>query len=281
MGSRDLPAPVRAWAAVARAGNFRGRARIGTSLVQRVIRPEVVYRNPEGFKLRVEPDDYFQACMLLGIYDPVTAGLIDRFVSDGTVAFDIGAHIGYFTLMLARRVGSAGDVHAFDPDPRAASRLREHVRVNEADNVTVNQMAVSDVEGMLDLRVPDQLGWATVKPGVVAHATVSAPAVRIDDYVNDNAIDPSRVSFVKIDAEGAELDAIRGMEGALARMSGAVVVEFFPSRMRTHGDDPDQLLATMAGLGYRALVARRGRSGLTTAPASPQHEGDLLFLKPN
>ena len=77
---------------------------------------------------------------------------------------DGGAQLGYLTLRLARSVGATGEVHAFEPDPRAAPTLGEHVARNELSWVTVNGCGLLDRSGSVDLALPEVLGWASVIP---------------------------------------------------------------------------------------------------------------------
>jgi FkbM family methyltransferase len=247
MAVESLPLAVRAWAAT-RHARFRGRARIGTSLVHWRAVSGVTYRTPEGLALSIDTDDYFQACMLLGIYEPATGRLIRRSVPSDSVVFDIGHHIGYFTLKLAHVVGRGGEVHAFDPDPRAHDRLLAHVVENQTPWVTVNRLAASNAVGIVQLRLPTQLGWASTKPVVQAETTIDVPAVTVDKYVDNRGIDPARIRFIKVDVESAELEALQGMQKTLRESNPIVVVEVVGNRQEQRASE---IFAFMDALGYR------------------------------
>ncbi len=276
-----LPLATRIWAHTRSVGRFRGQARVGVALVRRQVQPGMVYTSARGFPLRVDPDDYFQACMLLGLYDPVGLALARRCIRPGSVAVDAGAHFGYFSLEFARLVGLGGEVHAFECDPRAAARLREHVRLSGGLPVSVNEAAVSDGSvPELTLRLPDQLGWSSIRREhwVEASSEVTVAAVSLDEALGAAGVDPRKVSFMKVDVEGAELLALRGAEGMLSAGSPAVLVEFEPERMRFLGDDPAELLGYLADLGYRPARPRLSALGhLHLGPARPEDAGDLLF----
>lgn len=280
-----LPAAVRAWELVGRIGAFRGRARVGTSLVRQFVRSDRSYTSDAG-RLRIDPEDYFQACMLLGIFDPVGVKLAARFARPGSIAIDGGAFIGYFTLHLARAVGSGGQVHSFEPDPRVAPRLREHVALNRLGHVRVVERALLDRSGLeLDLRLPDQLGFGTVAEGHLAGVRRRAPvrSIALDDYVLELGLDPRQISFIKLDVEGVERAALEGMEKTLDSSEAAVLVEVIPERMRRLGQSLSELIGFMAARGYEPWLPRlRGAvlaRGLELQRGGPDADGDLLFTK--
>lgn len=243
---RDLPPLLRAWLPTRRL-YFRGRGRIGAYLVRRLIEPSQPYRTAEGYVLGVDPRDPFQAWMLLGIYEPRLSEALASHATADSVALDIGSHIGYHALIMARGVGEGGEVHAFDPDPRAHELLRRHLDLNESRQVTANRAAASDRDGSVDLNVNEQLGWSSTKPVKTAPKVLSVPAVRVDSYLEARGIDPARVSVIKLDAESAELEALHGMRSLLTEGAPATIVEMIPSRAHQR---TAEIVAFMRGLGY-------------------------------
>jgi FkbM family methyltransferase len=279
-----LPVVARVWAQSRSLGRFRGQARVGVGLVRRLVPDDRAFVGGLGFGLRIDPHDYFQACMLLGFYDPLGVALARRFVRPGSVVVDGGAHIGYFTLLFAGLTGPRGRVVSFECDPRAAARLREHVALAGAEQVHVHEAALHDgASPTLTLHLPDQLGWSTLRSDhwVSAREHVEVPAVSLDAALEREGVAPARLSFMKLDVEGAELDAVHGASATLAASRAAVLIEFHPSRMRALGDDPGEFLAHMAGLGYqpRQPVLRPGGRVRLRQLVDPAADGDLLFVK--
>jgi FkbM family methyltransferase len=214
--------------------------------------------------MQIDPEDYFQSCMLLDIYDPVSLRVALRYTRPGSVAIDAGAHFGYMTLKLAEAVGPQGSVHSFECDPRLVQRLRRHVEWNDFSWVHVNEVAVSDGRSRtLTLRLPEQLGWASLKDDhwIEAREQITVTATSLDDYLGQHDIRPEEVSFVKLDVEGAELEALEGLRQTLALTSAAVLVEFLPARIRAIGQDPAEILEA----GYE-----KGRSTFVTATSRPR-----------
>jgi len=249
----------------------------------RYVSPAKLYRDAAGFLFRIDPQDPFQAAMMLGLFDRPTAWMMRRHTRPGTVAIDIGAHLGYFSLRLARLVGPAGAVHAFEPDPRLSWRLREHVQANALDaTVTVNEIGLLDRPAEhQSLALSPQLGWAHVVGATrLSTETFSARMTTLDDYVKQADIDPATISVIKIDVEGAELAVLRGAQETLAATSAAVLVEHVPDRATAAGRDADELPAFLHELGFTAYVPMRKRARLVLTPGTKPTLGmDLLFLR--
>jgi hypothetical protein len=121
---------LRALLATGAARRPRGR-KLAVRLARRALDSARPYRTPDGFVLRVDPEDpVMQTTMALGLFDPPIAAAIARHARPGTVAIDAGAHIGFVSMLLARAVGQSGRVESFECDPRIVGRLREHLELN-------------------------------------------------------------------------------------------------------------------------------------------------------
>jgi FkbM family methyltransferase len=278
----SLPVPLRAWSRLGRHVSIRRRLLIAKWLTSRLISSGEPYLDPKGFVFAIDPGDPFQAAMLLGIHDPVVEHLIGQYAAPGTSVIDAGANLGYFTLRLGRQVGRCGTVHAFECDPRIISRLERHVADNGLDWVKVNRCGVMDRTTNATLYLPDQLGWSsTLKNAWGATEATTVAMVSIDDYVDSERIDPRSLSFIKLDLEGCELQAVDGGRETLATSSAAVLIEFDPPRMRALGQQPDQLLSLMAELGFEpwSPVAITGQQVRLVRGAQPEIGEDVLFLK--
>lgn len=158
----------------------------------------------------------------LGTYEPEIAALIQSTLREGETALDIGANIGYFTLLMARKVGPAGRVIAFEPVPSVYAVLCENLRLNACIQALAECIAVADVEGpgamQSDLNNPLSSVGQLVDTGGLA-----VPLVSIDRYVETAGV--QKLDLVKIDVEGAEDRVIRGMTKTLKTLHPTVFVE--------------------------------------------------------
>lgn len=171
---------------------------------------EVVEAVP-GTLLEVDLRSAAQRAVAYRLSDESELALIRSIVRPGDVAVDAGANIGLFTTSLARAVGEAGGVHAFEPNPETFQQLERNVRLNGLSNVHLNRLALSDSSGSAMLRSPvaNEPGLASLsgEGDPVAEVTVTT----LDEY--STAADIETIAFLKLDVEGAELDALRGAQG--------------------------------------------------------------------
>ncbi len=160
----------------------------------------------------------------LGTYEvPVQQALTGNLAPDDVV-YDIGANIGYFTMLAARRVGRGGQVYAFEPVARNAAAIGRSARLNGFDGVTVFEKAVGATAGMAELNIARHIGGAmlaSIGAPPDRRGSVEVEVVVIDDFIHDRRLRPP--TLVKIDVEGAELDVLRGMVRTL-RVHGPVLI---------------------------------------------------------
>ncbi len=206
-----------------------------------------------------------------------TAIFLERVVHPGRVVFDVGAHIGEYTLLAAKR---GATVHAFEPDPANATLLRANVASNALAKVTVHECAVCDCEGQVGFlahRDPalSELG----KKGQIlgGYTDTSVRAIRLD------SITAPRIDVIKIDVEGAELAVLRGAKTILARPPSAapvLVFEFAPHQYARFGYAPREVLNMLTGYGYR--IARLDGTPFDWWPAelSPVHFNLIASKRP-
>lgn len=168
-----------------------------------------------------------------------------KHVRPGMNFYDLGANIGFFTLLAARLVGQEGRVTAFEADPEIAARLREHVEHNNFTRVTVEQKAVWSerrwvIFARSDSAVSPDRGLGHVV-GAVANGTIEVEAVSLDDYTSAFPAP----DFIKCDVEGAELEVFRGARRLLREKRPMILCEM-------HSDENRRILVDeLMGMGYK------------------------------
>jgi FkbM family methyltransferase len=172
-----------------------------------------------GYSVIIDREDEWiqQQLVLQGSYEPQVARLLTVFLRPGDVFFDVGANIGCHTLVAA---AAGASVHAFEPVPRIAVRLHEHIRLNNLHGqVLVVEAALSDRAGLAPFHVASRLddGSHSLLPGVPADRidVISVPTQTLDAYAE--AARCGGPNVVKIDVEGSEALVLRGAEKALER----------------------------------------------------------------
>jgi len=162
-----------------------------------------------------------------GDYERPVQEALQFLVRPGDVCYDVGANLGFFTLLLGRFTGESGMVYAFEPVPKNASAIERNARLNSFDNVAVMRMALSRDEGKSELLLARHVGGAVLKSAGIPPdpaGSLMVSTTTVDLLVGQQKIKPPNV--VKIDVEGAEMDVLRGMESVLRKWRPKIVLEF-------------------------------------------------------
>lgn len=201
-------------------------------------------------------------------HEPFQTELLEGLLKAGEVAVDAGAHIGYFSLLFARKVGGGGRVIAFEASPRAHVLLRRNVIANGYANVDLHEAALHRERTRIAFFTCEDglAGGATYHPGGgLGWERLEVDAVRLDDVVPPGG----RVDLVKMDIQGAEGHALEGMQRCLADNPGCrLLIEYWPRGLAACGTPAPALLERLAGLGFRfADVRESERRIVETSPA--------------
>ena len=189
--------------------------------------PHVV-RSAKGFRISLNgnPDTplYFNVGVA-GVYEPHITSLFRKVLRPGMTVIDVGTNAGWFTLLSARRVGPAGKVFSFEPEPSNVAALRENVQLNGFQNVSVYNVALFDSEGEMALSLsPTASAWHSMVLHV-GEDSIKVRTVCLDGVMRQANVD--HVDLLKVDVEGAEPNVLLGARETLAR-TDHVVMEWSP-----------------------------------------------------
>jgi len=187
-----------------------------------------------------------------GILEKETTGYFLKNVSEGDMVLDIGANIGYYTLIFAKLVGEKGKVFAFEPDPSNFEILKKNVTTNNFQNVILENVAVTNSTGTTELYLSTKdMGHHRIyKSKHMSKNHVSVKTIRLDDYLNSNSF-LEKISFVKLDVEGSEFGSLKGMEKILSQNKRIeLIMEFVPRHLRDYGTDPIEVLQYLKNLEF-------------------------------
>jgi len=208
-----------------------------------------------GLKIRVAWNDMIgRKICERGYYEPETVRLIEQVVDEGSVFFDVGAHVGQYTLVASQCVGTGGRVHSFEPDPHTFAWLADNVRANQLANVTTNQSAVAaDREPKnLYFSTVDDIGSNSLALQNARQRTgrsILVDCTTLDAYVTDKRI--PRVDMIKADVEGAELSMLLGAKAILGGpRPPMLVLEFEEERQVAFGSSCGRLAEELQRYGY-------------------------------
>jgi FkbM family methyltransferase len=208
-------------------------ARSGVTDGARIVLRELGLRTPEsvtypGLERRfvVEYDPVWR-WIGKGVREPGVLRFSRDMVRRGSTVFDVGAHVGEWTLLFSELVGGTGRVVAFEPDPVARASLKKNLQTNGISNVTVQEESVSDRTGKA-LLAAERFGSglsSIVRPRAQGahYSEVEVASTTLDEYCEAHGVFPD---WIKVDAEGAEPLIVRGMRRLIESRHPQAILEF-------------------------------------------------------
>lgn len=201
--------------------------------------------------------------------------LLLRLRLDACVVYDVGAHTGAYTLFFSRRVGPAGKVVAFEPQPRSFAILERNVAYNRVANVCALPYALGDRAATRRLfALPGMPTTASLAPEAgtpLRYCAGAARVERLDSLIESLALPPP--DFIKIDVEGMELDVLNGAQQTLARRRPRLLIEIHGTGPARKAERIRSLAALLSQWDYQMLHAESG--AVVTAATPPAGAGHL------
>lgn len=173
---------------------------------------------------------------VLGVSEPLVQRALTEHLSEGSVFYDVGAHAGFTSVLGCRLVGSAGEVHCFEPVPANVSVLRRNLDGNSFANATVHSIALSDMDGTAAMAA--ETGHITAH--LSGHGELTVRTARLDSL----ALRPPDV--IKIDVEGAEAAVLAGMMDTIRLHRPILIIEI-------HGDQDQPVRQALAQAEYSRI----------------------------
>ena len=185
-----------------------------------------------------------------GCWEKYETQVFRKIVKKDMVVVDIGAHIGYYTLIAAELVGLKGKVFAFEPDPDNYNLLVKNIKLNGYTNIISVKKAISNKTGKAKLfmssknKSSSQLYHAdSLRESIVVDVTT------LDEFFKDY---DGKVNLIKVDIEGAEMAAFQGMANLIRKNDDlAIFTEFCPRTLRRTGSSPEEYLSKLEDMGFK------------------------------
>ena len=206
--------------------------------------------NPQrAFLIRDEQEYIQRNVYFLNYYEIRETNYVRKILREGDVFVDIGANIGWFTVLASAGVGASGQVFAFEPSRRIHQHLADNVGINNCGNVVLERLALSDASGSAIL--------ANANPrndgmGSIVHGGRTGEEVRtqtLDAYFEGR--DAGTIDLVKLDVEGAEMFVLRGMRGLLAAgRVRRILFEYHRGQQAAAGEPPQIIFEFLREFGF-------------------------------
>ncbi len=203
-----------------------------------IVRGHTMYLDPADFAVSEE--------ISKGDYESSEVSVVTKLIKPTDTILDLGANIGYFT-MLFSDLASSGNVHAFEPSPRTFGFLQKNISANGMKNVVLHETAVGEHDGEADLYINEyNRGDNRVYPSFNAKG-VRIRMSKVDSIIPSN----TKVDMIKIDIQGFEVHALRGMERVLRENPALyMLVECWPKGLQKAGSSVEALFSVLESEGF-------------------------------
>lgn len=181
-------------------------------------------------------------------YEPITTELFRTSIAEGNTVLDIGAYIGFFALLAARATGARGQVFAFEPAPGNFEVLRRNTILSGYQNLFCYNNAAADKVGQASFIIAEASDSNSFYPHPLSpkRETVTVDCITVDSF-----LDGRRADVIKIDAEGAEIPVLRGMEQTLKSNNRMrLFMELNPFCLKAGGYSSEELMALLLSNGF-------------------------------
>lgn len=229
--------------------------KLGTAQAQQIVRLGDLH-------YWLNPQRYLDQELISGrLFEAETVDWLARLVRPGMTVLDVGANFGYYTLLFSRWVKASGKVIAFEPTSEYRQRLEQHLALNNAENVVVAPVGLSDQAGEVQIAVGEcsaTLHWAFDQ---TPRATETIQLTRLDDWWQAYlaADNPDKLDVIKVDLDGHEPHFLHGAHATLRRHRPLMVAEFFAPQYEHGGFTASQVIEWLqAEFGYRFMDLRQG-----------------------
>lgn len=218
----------------------------------RIIPPpskEVAVALPFALEMTIPPGSPSARNFMLGLYEKDVTTLFLDIVKEGMTVVDVGASIGYYTLLASRLVGALGRVYAIEPDPEAYYYLRRNVISNNCNNVVTMNLAIWNRAAKASfVRKDRERGF--LSPNPVASTMATVETITLDDFITK--VGCPRVDVIKLDIEGCETAALQGMQEISKRNPHLqVIMEYDVANLRQCSTSPEDLMTAIQALGFQ------------------------------
>lgn len=243
---------------------------------------EIIYTNSLGVKLRIDPAEYqMRQIYLYDYYEKNTIRHLKRLCEPGFTFVDVGANIGFYSLVMGKLLRDTGIIYSFEPNGDTYKKFKENIELNQLRNISLHKVGLSDTEK--DVEIIYNLrnsGTASIfKPATAAEKKETIHLMKFDDFCNAENLE--NINLLKVDIEGSELSFLVGAEYAIKRNRKlAMAVEMMDENCMNIGYTISELFQYIVGLGFKAYLPRPFPFALKQVDSvSHGYRDNIIFLR--
>jgi FkbM family methyltransferase len=207
-------------------------------------------RLPEGMLMLNPEDPVISGALALGVYERFEMTLFRAVLEEGARVLDVGANVGVYTVIAASRVGPRGSVIACEPEPANFSLLSKNISANGFANVQARDVALADAEGSMQLHLSSSNKGHHTLVALSGAAGDFERSISVRVTTGDSLLRGAGADIVKIDIEGAEPLALKGLAQTLMQPELALFMEYSPRAIEALGHAPEEVLNDLVAKGF-------------------------------
>ena len=183
---------------------------------------KIVVAKKKGINFELNLSDRVASGIYYDFYEPVITGLFEKSLKRGDVVVDVGANLGYYTLLSAKLVGDTGKVYAFEPMHSAFERIKKNVSLNNFKNIILENAGISNKEEKLKVFFQNEYRVGIEQKGEKEEVKF----IVLDDYIKKHKI--KKLSLLKIDTDGYDFKVVKGAINIIKKFRPIVTAEISP-----------------------------------------------------
>lgn len=217
-------------------------------LVRQKLSPGALIFRWDGQYFKGDPSEerLVYALYFKGWHEFFTSAVINKYVKKGMTVLDVGAHIGWSSLFMAKRVGPKGKVIAFEPSKVYKKLLEDNISLNQYKNIEVFEKALTDKDEDQNIQKSKVMGSSEVS---------SVPCLTFDTFFQ--SMSPVKIGFVKIDIEGFEMDCLKGMSNFIQTEKPKITIEIHGSFLKEFGQSARNVIDFLEEHSYRIYFSTK------------------------
>lgn len=211
-------------------------------------------------------------------YERIPVAYFRHLLKPGMTFLDVGTNVGYYSLLAAPLVGHSGSIHSFEPVSSMYEMLCGNIKRNNIRTAIANRMIVSDTVGQKTIHLAPEDNCGSGSLSFVQRTdgrTETVESTTLDAYMNRQAL--KRVDVIKIDAEGEELNVLKGARLMLSEKRPILMVEVRDRLLKESGASRAELYSFLKDMGYSAFKIKPGAQ---LEPIIEPCDGELIVFKP-
>ena len=236
-------------------------------LTKHLIGEDIISVDVHGQKMYVNAA-FGLTLLSTGTYESerLMTNLFTKLVTEGMIVVDIGAHVGYYTLLAARAVGDQGKVFCFEPEPSNYALLLKNIEKNNSNSVVPVQKAVTNTTGSIKLFIAKDPSGHSIGSDNPQQRAILVDSTTLDDFF---ACREYPIHIIKIDVEGAEMAVLQGMRDIIAKNQQLnIFTEFNPGALMRAGFLPTEYFQMLVNCGFGIYVINEQKQSLEPAEVS-------------